>query len=318
MSRAFESAPAPRGIIPPLLTPLTDQDTLDIGGFERLIHHVTSGGVQGLFVLGTTGEGVSLSRELRLEVVRRSCEWAAGKLPVLVGITDTAYAESLRLARAAAEAGAAAVVTAPPYYFRYSQSDLLVYLKQLACELPLPLILYNMPQFTKVEYAVDTVRRASEMPNVIALKDSSGDLAYLAQVVAGVRERPDFGVFIGPEEQLLDGLRTGAWGGVCGGANLFPRLYVDTYDAARRGEWREAERLQKIIQQVSDALYRIGDPESSYLRGLKAAVSAEGICSDLPALPFSKFTSEERKLLQLGLEKIRTAAGGEARLLRSL
>ena len=109
----------------------------------------------------------------------------------------------------------------------------------------LPLVLYNMPQCTKIEYAVDTVRRASEIPNVIGLKDSSGDLGYLEQVIAGVSHRPDFGVLIGPEEQLVDGLRAGTWGGVNGGANLFPRLYVDTYEAARRGDWAEAERLQK-------------------------------------------------------------------------
>ena len=77
-------------------------------------------------------------------------------------------------------------------------------------------------QCTKIEYAVDTVRRASEIPNVIGLKDSSGDLGYLEQVMAGVRHRPDFGVLIGPEEQLVDGLRAGAWGGVNGGAQSVP------------------------------------------------------------------------------------------------
>jgi 4-hydroxy-tetrahydrodipicolinate synthase len=82
---------------------------------------------------------------------------------------------------------------------------------------------------------------------------------------------------------------------------------VDTYEAANRGDWQEAERLQKVIRSVSDAIYTIGDPESSYLRGLKAAVSAEGICSDFPALPFSRFTSEERKALEKGLDSVRTA-----------
>jgi dihydrodipicolinate synthase/N-acetylneuraminate lyase len=318
MPSVFESARGLRGIIPPLVTPLSGQDSLDVDGFERLINLTISGGVHGIFVLGTTGEGVSLSRELRLEVARRACQWAGGRVPVLVGITDGAYAESIRLGEAAAEAGAAAVVAAPPYYFRYSQEDLLFYVKQLARELPLPLVLYNMPQFTKVEYSVDMVQRASDIPNVIALKDSSGDLAYLDQVIRSVRHRPDFGVFIGPEEHLVDGLRAGGRGGVCGGANLFPRLYVDTYEAVQRGEWAEAERLQKIIQQVSGALYRIGDPDSSYLRGLKTAVSVEGICSDLPALPFTRFTAKERKFLEKGLEDIRAAVDDKAGLLRTL
>jgi len=306
------------GIIPPLATPLREQNSLDAHGFERLINHTIDGGVHGLFVLGTTGEGASLSRELRLEVIRLSCQWAAGRAPVLVGITETAYAESVRLAHAAAAAGAVAAVVAPPYYFRYSQSDLLYYLEQLADEVTLPLMLYNMPQCSKIAYAVNTVRRASEIPNVIGLKDSSGDLAYLEQVIASVSHRPDFGVFIGPEEQLVDGLRAGACGGVSGGANLFPRLYVDTCEAALRGEWAEAERLQNIIRQVSDALYRIGDPDSSYLRGLKAALSVEGICSDLPALPFTRFTADERQAIEMGMESIRAIAGAHPALLRTL
>lgn len=308
----------PCGIIPPLVTPLSGQDSLDLHGFERLINHAIAGGVHGLFVLGTTGEGASLSRELQLEVVRLSCRWAANRAPVLVGITHTAYAESVRLAQAAADAGAAALVIAPPYYFRYSQSDLLYYLEQLADDVTLPLVLYNMPQFTKIEYAVDTVRRASEIPNVIGLKDSSGDLIYLEQAIGAVSHRPDFGVFIGPEEQLVDGLRAGACGGVSGGANLFPRLYVDAYEAAQRGEWGEAELLQKVIRKVSDTLYRIGDPDNSYLRGLKASLAAAGICSDLPALPFTRFTAEEREALEKGLENVRAVVGLEPALLRSL
>ncbi len=309
MAPSFRPASVLHGIIPPLVTPLSDQDSLDAGGFERLINHTISGGVHGLFVLGTTGEGASLSRELQAAVVRRACQWAAGRGPVLVGITNGAYGESIKLGRLAAEAGAAAVVAAPPYYFRFSQADLLIYLKQLARELPLPLVLYNMPQFTKIEYSVDTVRQASEIPNVIALKDSSGNLDYLREAIDAVKHRPDFGVFIGPEQQLVDGMRAGTVGGVCGGANLFPRLYVDTYEAAQRGDWREAERLQKVIQQVSETLYKIGDADSSYLRGLKAALSVEGICSDLPALPFSRFTKEERELLVKGLETVREDVG---------
>jgi 2-dehydro-3-deoxy-D-pentonate aldolase len=300
------------------VTPLSGQDSLDVRGFERLINHTIAGGVHGLFVLGTTGEGASLSRELQLEVVRLSCQWTAKRVPVLVGITNAACIESIRLAQTAAEAGAEAVVVAPPYYFRYSQNDLLYYLERLADEVTLPLVMYNMPQCTKIEYAVDTVRRASEIPNVIGLKDSSGDLGYLEQVIASVRHRPDFGVLIGPEEQLVDGLRAGAWGGVNGGSNLFPRLYVDAYEATRRGDWTEAERLQKIIREVSAALYRIGDPDSSYLRGLKAALSAAGICSGLPALPFTRFTAEEREALEKGLENARTAMASEPALLRTL
>src|SRR3954454_15133593 len=104
-----------RGIIPPLVTPLLDRDRLDHAGLERLIEHVLGGGVHGLFLLGTTGEGPSLSYRLRRELVQRTCSLVKGRIPILVGITDTSFVESVSLARYAAEVGASAVVAAPPY-----------------------------------------------------------------------------------------------------------------------------------------------------------------------------------------------------------
>ncbi len=119
------AALAIRGIIPPLVTPLRERDMLDVAGLERLIEHVLSGGVHGLFVLGTTGEGPSLSYRLRREVISRTCRQVANRVPVLVGITDTAFVESVHLSQHAAEAGARAVVTSAPYYFPAGQPELL-------------------------------------------------------------------------------------------------------------------------------------------------------------------------------------------------
>src|SRR5437867_968915 len=104
------------GIVPPLVTPLRDRDALDLAGLEKLIEHVLGGGVSGLFVLGTTGEGPSLSYRLRRELVERVCKQVNRRVPVLVGITDTAFVESVNVARASADAGADGLVVAPPYY----------------------------------------------------------------------------------------------------------------------------------------------------------------------------------------------------------
>lgn len=143
-------APPRQGVIPPLVTPLRDRDTLDEAGLERLIEHVISGGVSGIFVLGTTGEAPSLSYRLRRTLIGRACRQADGRVPVLVGITDTAFVESVAMARVAADAGAAAVVLATPYYFPAGQTELSAYINNIISELPLPLLLYNMPAMTKV------------------------------------------------------------------------------------------------------------------------------------------------------------------------
>ncbi len=271
---------------------------------ERLIAHVLAGGVSGIFVLGTTGEGPSLSYRLRSEVVRAACQIAAKRVPVLAGITDTSYTESLRLAAVAADAGASAAAVAPPFYLMYSQAELLRYVERMAAESPLPIYLYNIPQLTKVAYGVDVVRAAIRIPRVIGLKDSAHDLAYLKEILTVAAQRPDFQVYVGPEEILLEGLLLGATGGVCGGANLNPGLFVQLYEFARSGNVEEARRLQNLVNENAAALYTVGDPASSYLRGMKAALQCLGICSDLPALPLSRFSDEERNLLSSRMAKV--------------
>src|SRR5215469_2150267 len=166
------------GIIPPMVTPLRNRDALDIAGLEKLLEHLLSSGVSGVFILGTTGEGPSLSYRLRRELIERVCKQSQGRAPIFVGVTDTAFVESVNIARHAADFGASAVVAAPPYYMPEGQPELQEWLDHLVLEMPLPLFLYNMPPLTKVSYELETVRRALEHPRIIGLKDSSGDLNY--------------------------------------------------------------------------------------------------------------------------------------------
>jgi 2-dehydro-3-deoxy-D-pentonate aldolase len=147
------------GIVPPMITPLLERDKLDCAGLERLVERMIAGGVSGLFILGTTGEGPSLSYALRRELIARVCRQVKRRVQVLVGITDTAFMESVYLARAAAESGADALVIAPPYYMPEGQPELQEYLSHLTPELPLPLYIYNMPSLTKVSFELDTVQR---------------------------------------------------------------------------------------------------------------------------------------------------------------
>ena len=134
-----------KGIIPPMITPLKGNDELDREGAVRLTEHILAGGVHALFLLGTTGEAQSLTYRLRYEFVELVCKQVAGRVPVLVGVTDTSLDESVKLAAHAAACGAVGVVAAAPYYFAPSQQELIEYYTALADALPLPLYLYNMP-----------------------------------------------------------------------------------------------------------------------------------------------------------------------------
>jgi 4-hydroxy-tetrahydrodipicolinate synthase len=219
-----------------MVTPLRGRDELDLPGLERLIEHILKGGVSGLFILGTTGEGPSLSYQLRRELIQRTCRQVQGRVPVLVGITDTAFVESLDLARHAAAAGADALVLAPPYYLPEGQPELHEYLDHLVAQLPLPLFLYNTPKLTKVQYELEALRRAMDMPRVLGLKDSSRSMSYFRDAASLLKHRPDWSLLIGPEELLAEALLAGGHGGVPGGANLFPRLYVQLCEASRNGD----------------------------------------------------------------------------------
>jgi dihydrodipicolinate synthase/N-acetylneuraminate lyase len=292
------------GIIPPMVTPLRNRDELDITGLEKLLEHIISNGVNGLFILGTTGEGPSLSYRLRRELIERVSRQIKGRVPVFVGITDTAFVESVNLARHAAEFGASAVVVAPPYYMPEGQPELQEWLDHLVPELPLPLFLYNMPPLTKVSYEFETVRRALDNPRIIGLKDSSGDLDYFKSVAALLKQRPDWSLFIGPEDKLLDALQIGGHGGVSGGANLFPKIYVKLCDAFHAGDLARAQELQRLIQRIGTSLYRVGKHPSTIIKGIKCTLACMDICGDFIAEPFHRFRSAERELLQSRLDAI--------------
>jgi 4-hydroxy-tetrahydrodipicolinate synthase len=296
-----------RGIIPPIITPLRSRDELDVDGLERLIEHILTGGVHGLFVLGTTGEAPSLSYRLRRELIERTCRQVAGRVPVLVGITDTAFVEAIGISRWAEQCGAQALVVSAPYYFPNSQPELLEYVQHLAPELPLPLFLYNMPTHTKTIFEVETVRRAMQIPNIVGLKDSSGNMLYFHQLIGLLPERPEWSLLVGPEELLAESVLLGGHGGVCGGANLQPRLYVDLYEACIARQLDRAQTLHARVMQTSSTLYRVGRHGSAFLKAIKCALHEVGICDDFMAEPFHRFREEERArvrkvLAELGID----------------
>jgi 4-hydroxy-tetrahydrodipicolinate synthase len=289
-----QSLPSLRGIVPPLVTPLINRDQLDIPGMKRLVEHVLGGGVHGLFILGTTGEAPSLSYHLRRQWIDNVCELVAGRVPILVGITDTSFIESVSLAKHAAQAGANAVVLSTPYYFPAGQTELTAYIDHIVDELPLPLVLYNMPSLTKVWFDVETVEKLSAHPNIIGVKDSSGDLEYFKSITELKRLRPDWFVMIGPEAMLGKAMQAGGDGGVSGGANLAPKLFVDYYHSLVSGDTGQAELLGMRIERLQ-AIYDVGKYASRHIKATKCGLSLMGICDDFMAEPFNRFLPPERE-----------------------
>ncbi|MFN7736531.1 MAG: dihydrodipicolinate synthase family protein [Pirellula sp.] len=280
------------GIIPPIITPMVGRDRLDHAGLERLIEHLLAGGVHGIFALGTTGESPSLSYALRREMVARTVGFVRGRVPVLVGITDTSFVETVQLAKHAADCGATALVLSTPYYFPAGQTELRYYVDELMRELPLPVMLYNIPSLTKVAFELSTLEYLTRHPQIVGLKDSGGDLGYYKQAIGLKAMRPDWSILLGPEALLAESLKLGGDGGVAGGANIFPALFVQLYQAVRDNDpkWealqQKVERLQKI--------YDVGKYASRFIKATKCGASLLGICDDFLADPFHRFHPEDR------------------------
>jgi 4-hydroxy-tetrahydrodipicolinate synthase len=299
----FNNAFPLRGIVPPLVTPLQTHDRLDVAAFERLIEHVLAGGVHALFVLGTTGEAPSLSHKVRREVINHACRIVHRRVPVLVGITDTAFVESIDLARHAAAAGAQAVVASAPYYFPMEQSELLEYLQRLTKDLPLPLFLYNIPQVTKTPFALETVRSMMSFERVIGVKDSSGDAEYLRALLDLARARPDWSVLVGDESLLSAALQGGGHGGVVGGANIYPQLYVQWYQAVVQGDRARAAQLAAQVSQLGE-IYRVGNGLPGVIKSIKSALSLVGICGDGMAEPLLAHAAPEKERVRAVLDNL--------------
>jgi 2-dehydro-3-deoxy-D-pentonate aldolase len=297
-----------QGIIPPLVTPLLDGgNDIDEVGTRRMIEHTIEGGVAGLFVLGTTGEGPSLSHTLRRLFVQLCCDIVQDRVPVLVGITDSSLVETLHMVQVARAAGASAVVLTTPFYFPLEQSELIRYVQKIMEQLEqddnnndtqrsMPLMLYNMPGLTKVWFEIDTVRTLAERyPRIVGIKDSSGNLEYFEKLCQLKREvRPDdWTVLMGPEHLTAASVALGGDGGVNGGSNVEPKLFVALYHAAAAKDTARVETLMTRIMAFQE-IYTVCTPGFRYVTATKCALSLKNLCGDAMAEPFVPYGNEHR------------------------
>jgi dihydrodipicolinate synthase/N-acetylneuraminate lyase len=292
------------GIIPPMVTPLTPSGRLDADGTARVIEHLIQGAASGIFILGTTGEGQSVSLSIREELTRITCRQVRGRVRVLVGVSSTCMDESLQLARLACDFGADAVVATPPFYILPSQAELCDYLAAMVSQLPLPLVLYNIPSLTCISWELGTVRRAMENRNIIGIKDSSGDMKYFQYLCELGKQRSDWSIFMGSEELLVPAIHAGAHGGVAGGANVFPRLYSALHQAADARNDLQTERLLPVAKQIQRLLFSFSQGVDDGIRRIKAAMSCLGLCGTATAPPLRRVSEEERKIMRPKMDAI--------------
>ena len=287
-----------RGIVVALATPLNPDGTVDTEGLRALIDYVAEGGVRGVFVLSSTGEGPLLVDEERQRVIDAAMEAAGGRLAVLVNVSETSTARALRWVQRAAEAGADYVVATLPYYMQHTGPQIEKFYLTLAEASPVPVVVYNVPAYTKVHVDAPTMEHLAAHPNIAGVKDSSLDWRHFQALIRLKTHRPDFAVLNGDEQALASSVLMGADGGVLGLANLAPRLCVDCYEAAARGDLPEARRLQA---ELTD-LHRVMTIADTGQAGLKLALRLVGIGQEWVTSPLrpagEKEASQLRELLR--------------------
>jgi len=266
-----------QGIATALITPFLDGE-IDYGAMERLIEFQLAEGVSALLVAGTTGESATLTGKEHRALIAFSKKKIAGRVPLIAGCGSNSTAHAVELAKSACEAGADALLAVTPYYNKASDRGLLLHYRAIADAASRPLILYNVPSRTGFHLSMELYRALAPHPNIVGVKEASGDLNLLENLCAECGD--DYDVYTGNDDQLVAAVKLGAEGCISVCSNLFPRQTVDLYRLCVNGNFRAADRLRGELLPRIKALFREVNPIP-----VKYAASLRGLCRAEYRLP---------------------------------
>ncbi|MBD2863311.1 N-acetylneuraminate lyase [Paenibacillus oceani] len=281
-----------QGIIPAILTPYDESGNVSERATRQLVRHLLGKRVDGFYVGGSTGEGFLLSageRELLLEVI---IDEVRGTVPVIahVGAMDTDT--SVKLTKHAARAGADAVSSVAPFYYKHGAEQVRGHYLDIAQASDLPLILYHFPAMTGVQSTVRFYEELSKVDNIAGVKFTSKDTFELQQLIEACG--PDFRVFNGPDECLLAGLAVGCCGAIGSTYNIMPKLFTQLYSKFKAGDMAEALRLQAKANRVIAELLKY-----DFIAFEREILRLQGIDTGRPRKPIQQLTEEERQQIRL-------------------
>ena len=284
-----------RGVVVPMVTPVTENQTLDVAAVERIIEFFAANGVAPL-LMGTTGEGNSVSAADGKLFVETAVKAAKGRILIYAGLTGTCFAEQLAQAEAYTKAGADVIVATLPSYYSLTEEQMYVYYKTLADSISGPLMLYNILATTHMSIPVDVIKRLAEHPNIVGLKDSERDLERMKQCVEFSKEREDFTYFCGWAAQSAYSLSIGGDGIVPSTGNYVPEMFAALYEAAVKGDMAAAERLQDETNEIAK-IYQAGRTLGQSLAALKVMMGTKGLCEPWMLMPLTRLSADEEQAI---------------------
>jgi len=276
------------GIIAPMATAMTRDEKIDVKSTRTLVDFLIGGGIDGLFPLGTSGEFALFDREERKTVIETVVDQTNGRVPVLAGVSDPSLENVLAFAKDAEEAGADAIVATPLYYYTTSDDGLFSHFETIARKSGLPLVVYNIPEWTHLFVPPSVVQRLAEKQLIVGMKYTEYNLLNLLRflTVAGKR----IAIFTGSDAMTLTNLESGGSGGIIGVANVAPKLASEVFDQFKRGNLETARQAQSKLLPIIEAI-SVG----RFPAGLKEAMSMVGIPVGGVKSPLQGLTGDERK-----------------------
>lgn len=286
------------GVIPPIVTPTTSDEKVNEKVLGEIVDHIIAGGVHGILSLGSNGEFYGLSREEQEKAAYVTIEKAAGRVPVYLGIADITTRECVRWAKQAESMGAKAISVLHPMFIGPNDEEMYQHFKAVAEATDLPVVLYNNPDRMRCGLSANLVDRLADIPNIVGVKESSGDMTLTAELIRRTRDR-DFKVIAGRDILILSTLLYGGAGTVASSANVVPQLVVDIYNKFKAGDMQGA-----LESQFKLAPMRMAYNLSSFPVVTKDYMRLLGFDVGEAILPNTKSNPEVTKILQAHLDEL--------------
>jgi dihydrodipicolinate synthase/N-acetylneuraminate lyase len=288
------------GLFPAMITPFHSNQTIDFQSMAEVIDFFIESGVQGLYVMGTTGEWPLISKEQRMAVLEFVMGFVKGRIPVMAHIGALPVQDACELAAHAEMVGVSAISSIPPYYFPFTEADIENYYDSILASVSedLPLLFYNIPGFARNVISVETLKRLkTRHPNIGGVKDSQGDPEVFKNYVKEVGA--DGVVLIGSDDLILHAFQMGGSGMISGNANVVPELFIQLMAAYKKGKIELATRLQELVNKLAAATHFGRVPL------LKTGLGLRGVSAGSALKPYSKkITADEIGCLKLTIQQI--------------
>ena len=285
------------GMATAIVTPMHTDGSIDYEALSRFVEFQISSGINGLVVMGTTGENATIEPEDQKKVIAYTVEKVAGRVPVIAGTGTNNTEHVLHNTRNACQVGADAILVVTPYYNKATQNGLVTHFTAVADESTLPVILYNVPSRTGCNLMPKTVAKLSEHPNIAAIKEATGSLAQMIEIMHLCGDKID--VYSGEDGLTVPMMAMGAKGTISVLSNVAPRQSVAMTDACLRGDYAAAAKMQCDLLPLINALFSEVNPIPA-----KAATAAMGFGADALRLPLTSMEAQNRAVLFAEMRKL--------------